>query len=313
MAEEMLHVAVGVISRPDGKLLIALRPRHVHQGGLWEFPGGKVESGETVGQALKRELNEELGIETQAIEPLIKIPYHYPDRSVLLDVWKVKAFSGQVKGQEGQKIEWVHPDELHGYAFPAANRPIITALLLPRFYAILEGASEAEVQANLEQILGREISLIQFRLKNLKTPLNKAFLQALLQQAQQKNCRVLFNSHLLEFAGDVTGLHLTRRDLLSGFSRPGGISMLAASCHDEQELAQAQKAGVDFAVIAPVQKTTTHPDAPALGWERFRQLARKAVFPVYALGGVNVSDLDQALRSGAQGIAAIRAFSIRKH
>jgi thiamine monophosphate synthase len=83
---------------------------------------------------------------------------------------------------------------------------------------------------------------------------------------------------------------------------------LAASCHDEPELALAEKAGVDFAVIAPVQKTVTHPDAPALGWERFRQLAAKAVFPVYALGGVNNTDLDQAIYSGAQGIAGIRAF-----
>ncbi len=308
MSGGALHVAVGVIKRSDGKVLIARRPDHVHQGGLWEFPGGKVETGESVEQALKRELNEELGIEAQPLEPLIKIPYRYPDRSVLLDVWTVDVFSGQAKGLEGQKVEWVGLDELSHYVFPPANKPIITALLLPRFYAVLEGTTEAEALANLERILSKDVSLIQFRLKKLKTTLNKPFLQALLQQAQQKNCRVLLNSHLFEFHEEGIGLHLTGRDLVTGFSLPEGVSILAASCHNERELALAAKAGVDFAVIAPVQKTTTHPDAPELGWERFGQLAEKAVFPVYALGGVNIADLDRALHAGAQGIAAIRAF-----
>ena len=304
----MLHVAVGVVQNEKGEVLIAKRPDHVHQGGLWEFPGGKVEIGETVQQALTRELNEELGIEVQFIEPLIKIPYHYPDRSVLLDVWTVKSFTGQAVGREGQIIEWRAVDALSGYAFPAANQPIITALSLPRFYAILEGESEAEVQANLERILANDISMIQFRLKTLKTQVNKAFLQTLLQQSQHKNCRVLLNSHLQKFRDETAGLHVTGSDLQSGFRRPEGVPLLAASCHNEQELALAEKAGVDFAVIAPVQKTATHPEASALGWERFSQLAGNAAFPVYALGGIDYGDLGRAITAGAQGIAAIRAF-----
>jgi 8-oxo-dGTP diphosphatase len=304
----LLQVAVGVIRRTDGKVLIARRPDHVHQGGLWEFPGGKIEAGESVEQALKRELYEELGIAVKIIEPLIKIPYHYSDRSVLLNVWTVKSFSGQAVGREGQQVAWRAVDQLRHDSFPAANQAIITALLLPRFYAVLEGETEAEVINNLEQILAKDISLIQFRLKTLKKTAEKAFLQGLVWQAKQKNCQVLLNTHLLEFHDANTGIHLTRRDLLSGFKRPEGLPVLAASCHDEPELALAEKAGVDFAVIAPVQKTVTHPDAPALGWERFRQLAAKAVFPVYALGGVNNTDLDQAIYSGAQGIAGIRTF-----
>ncbi len=308
MRPSCLAVAVGVIRGSDGKILIARRPDNVHQGGLWEFPGGKVEAGETVEQALRRELKEELGIDVQMARPLIKIPYHYPERSVLLDVWTVNKFSGHATGMEGQKTAWVSVADLRRYVFPAANKAIISALTLPRFYAILEGETEIQVKENLKKILTRDISLVQFRLKTLKSPVSELFLQALLQQTNAKNCQVLFNSHLLRFSSLTTGLHLTSRDLAAGFSCPKGITWLGASCHNEAELMLAERAGVDFAVIAPVKKTATHPEAGALGWRRFSQLVDAASFPVYALGGVRDGDVETAMRSGAQGIAGIRTF-----
>lgn len=122
-------MAVAVISNSEGDILISKRPDHVHQGGLWEFPGGKLESGESLESALKRELLEELGIELNACQPLVEIQHDYPDKSVLLDVWSVSDFSGVPYGREQQPIRWVAPEALVEYEFPEANQPIIRAII----------------------------------------------------------------------------------------------------------------------------------------------------------------------------------------
>ena len=123
-----IHVAAAVILAADQRILIARRHENKHQGGLWEFPGGKVESDETVAAALHRELREELAISVQSAEPVIEVQHDYADKAVLLDVWWVRAFSGQPQGNEGQPLQWVTVAELADYAFPAANQPIIDAL-----------------------------------------------------------------------------------------------------------------------------------------------------------------------------------------
>lgn len=123
-----LHVAVGVIINHDNKVLIALRDPHAHQGGLWEFPGGKVEARENVELALVRELYEELGLVAEEFKPLMEIIYDYPDKSVRLDVWWVQAFSGEPEGREGQPIKWVDVDQLTDFSFPEANQAIIEAI-----------------------------------------------------------------------------------------------------------------------------------------------------------------------------------------
>lgn len=131
-----LHVAVGVIVNGEREILIALRPQSKHQGGLWEFPGGKVEARESVQTALDRELYEELGLRVLSCRPLIEISHDYPDRSVLLDVWWVEKFSGEPRGRENQPLQWVAADQLQRFDFPAANKPIVEAVA-----AALSGAS----------------------------------------------------------------------------------------------------------------------------------------------------------------------------
>lgn len=123
-----VHVAVGVIVDDQSRILIALRQAESHQGGLWEFPGGKVELGETVLQALARELDEELGIKATAFRPLTEIQHDYGDKSVFLDVWWVDRFDGVAHGKEGQPIEWVAKEQLGEYRFPEANTKIIDAV-----------------------------------------------------------------------------------------------------------------------------------------------------------------------------------------
>ena len=127
-SETSLHVAVGVIQDSNGRVLVALRSERQHQGGLWEFPGGKVEKGETVREALCRELYEELGIEVDMAVPFQLLDFKYVDRRVLLDVWRVTRFSGEPVARESQPLEWRAVTDLNPDEFPEANRPIISEL-----------------------------------------------------------------------------------------------------------------------------------------------------------------------------------------
>lgn len=124
----LVHVAVGVILDPDRKILITRRAPDAHQGDLWEFPGGKVEAGESLTQALARELHEELGITIGRTSALLAVRHDYRDKSVLLDVHVVWDFSGKPTALEGQPMVWVLPQQLGSYAFPAANEPIVEAV-----------------------------------------------------------------------------------------------------------------------------------------------------------------------------------------
>ena len=305
----LLHVAVGVIKKSSGQILISLRNDKLHQGGLWEFPGGKIETFETVEQALARELKEELDITVQTATPLITINHQYPDLAVQLHVLSVERFDGEVKSYEGQPFLWVNPDDLGKYAFPVANRPIIAAARLPHYYAILNDADPTLLMINLRKILNNGIKLIQARLKNLSIEEVGAFLEQAYPLCKADNAWLLLNSSVKNAEGfDVDGLHLTSADLLACGQRPENKRWVAASCHNIDELHHAQKIGVDFVVLAPVLPTPTHPDAEVLGWGQFAELVANSNLPVYALGGLTGSDLLMAQRAGAQGIAGIRAF-----
>lgn len=304
-----LHVAVGVIFDDAGRILIARRPDHLHQGGLWEFPGGKVEVGESVNEALRRELAEELDIRTSHAEPLIKIGHRYPDRSVLLDVWRIDDFAGLARGKEGQEVRWVEPAELKNYDFPAANRPIISAAVLPCYYGILEGRDQTQVLDNLRVMLVRGVRLIQLRLKSYETAVTEALVQRIVAECRDYQVQLLLNSAVSCNSGGVAqGIHLTSRDLMRCKQRPPGYRWAAASCHNLQELRQAEKIGVDFIVLAPVLKTRSHPLTEPLGWRQFAELTEQAKLPIFALGGLQLADLERARLAGAQGISGISTF-----
>jgi 8-oxo-dGTP diphosphatase len=304
-----LQVAVGVIKNRFGQILISLRGSSLHQGGLWEFPGGKIEASETVEQALARELKEELDLTVRSATPLITINHQYPDLAVQLHVFTVGSFDGEVKGCEGQPVLWVNPDDLVNYTFPAANQPIITAARLPHYYAILVDTEPALLLINLMKMLDNGIKIIQARLKTLSVAAVARFLERAYPLCKAHNALLLLNSSVKnpeEF--EVDGLHLTSADLLNCEQRPENKQWVAASCHNINELRHAEKIAVDFVVLAPVLATPTHPDAEVLGWEQFAKLVAQTNLPVYALGGLTESDLLMAQRAGGQGIAGIRAF-----
>ncbi len=304
-----LHVAVGVIRDSLGHILITRRADHVHQGGLWEFPGGKLEYGESVTQALSRELYEEVGIQVEQARPLIKVRHDYGDRQVLLDVWQVSAYTGQETACEGQAMRWVTPRQLDELRFPAANLPIIRAAQLPEYYAILEGRDVVEVMQNFQRILQSGISLLQLRIKSLPAGDVPQLLAVVSDICKQRQIRLMLNSDLELGPGHGDGVHLTSRALVEATVKPSGFAWVAASCHDLIELQQAEKLGVDFAVLAPVQETATHPDAKPLGWEVTKSFIEQINIPVFVMGGLGRDDLDRALASGAQGIAGVSAFS----
>ncbi|WP_309544664.1 Nudix family hydrolase [Alkalilimnicola ehrlichii] len=284
-----LHVAVAAVFDAAGRVLLARRPKHVHQGDLWEFPGGKVEAGESVEAALARELWEEVHIRPLRSRPLIQIPFRYPDRYVLLDVWRVEAFAGEPEGREGQPLAWVEPDSLGAYRFPAANRPIVSAVQLPPVYAI-SGSVGTEVErflTTLEQTLDSGVSLLQLRLGLPEdSPAFAEIAKRAIGRARSRGARVLLNAapqRARQLGAD--GVHLSSARLRALGERPlPDAYWVAASCHCATELAQAARIGADFAVLSPVCETPSHPGARLLGWEGFRELTAEAALPVYALG-----------------------------
>jgi len=303
-----LQVAVGVIKNPADQVLISLRDETAHQGGLWEFPGGKIEAGESAGQALCRELKEELDITVMASTPLITINHQYPGLAVQLKVFLVDQFSGHAKSCEGQPFKWVAANELADYAFPKANRPIIAATQLPSCYAVLDTAEEPILLANLQKILAKGTKLIQARLKGLSAEAVKRFFDVAYPLCKQHGAVLLMNSAVASVDTPVDGIHLTSRDLWASDKRPANCRWLAASCHNLADLQHAEKIGVDFVALAPVLPTKTHPGMTGLGWQQFTALVDQVNLPVYALGGMSPDHLQMARYAGGQGIAAIRAF-----
>ncbi len=304
-APDTLHVVVAVIDNGKGEVLIAKRHAHLHQGGLWEFPGGKVEPGETVEAALARELREELSIALRQARPLIRIPHDYADRKVLLDVWLVSQFDGEPHGAEGQPILWVEKPRLGEYEFPAANGPIIRAAQLPPCYLITPEPGDGFLP-QLRRSLEAGISLLQLRSSNL----DPGLVHQAVELCERYGARLLLNADpgLLDDSG-AAGIHLNSHRLMACSERPiGEDKLLAASCHTIQELQQAERIGVDFALLSPVKPTASHPGAQAMGWRAFQELAEQCTVPLYALGGMSPEDLAEAWRHGAQGIAAIRAL-----
>jgi 8-oxo-dGTP diphosphatase len=307
-----IHVAAAAIFDSSGRVLLARRANHVHQGGLWEFPGGKLETGESPIQALERELLEELGIEVSCARQLIRVRHDYPDKSVLLDVWRVDHFVGVPVGREGQPLEWVSLSDLDKFTFPVANIPIIQALHLPDRYLITPepGGDTRRFLEALARAIERGIALVQLRAKQLAEEPYRQLAYAAAELCSQANIRLLLNCapQLVPELG-AQGVHLTGRHLMALEQRPLDEGYLvAASCHNREEVLQANRLGLDFIVVSPVRETASHPGAPAIGMAGLRSLCEIATMPAYALGGMQESDIETVWQHGAQGIAAIRAL-----
>jgi 8-oxo-dGTP diphosphatase len=279
---------------------------------LWEFPGGKLEPGETIESALRRELREEVGINVISTRPLIRVHHDYPDRNVLLDVWRVERFSGTAAGHEGQPLRWVLPGQLSRYRFPAANTPIVKAVGLPDRYLITPepGIDVQNFLVHLDVAIRRGVTLVQLRVKTWALSDCRGLVKQALGICHAHKARLLLNAEpSLALELDADGVHLTSARLLALRERPlDSHHLVGASCHDWQELKHACAMNLDFAVVSPVRETASHPGAKTLGFTGLRELTEQADLPIYALGGMAETDLYSVFEHGAQGIAAIRGL-----
>lgn len=309
---ELMQVAAGAVRDARGRVLIAKRPDGVHQGGLWEFPGGKLQLGESPQDGLARELLEELGIRIRAWRPLIRLQHDYGDRHVVLHVYRIDAYDGIASGQEGQPLAWVKPDAMDPALFPAADRQIINALRLPTLYLITgqNPQSTDSFFVRLRRALAIGTRLVQLRAHGVDDLTYARLVRRAYPLCHAADARLILNRDpkLVEQL-PCDGLHL-RSDLLRRLrGRPCTHERLVgASCHNAQELRMAEQLNLDYALLSPVQPTSTHPEANSLGWRGFAELARAARLPVYALGGMKPEHRDQAIELGGQGVAAIRGI-----
>jgi len=306
---KIVEVAAAVMLRADGAFLLGRRPPGSVYAGYWEFPGGKVEAGETPKQALVRELQEELGIVVNLAYPWIVREFDYEHAHVRLHFFRVVDWSEEVRDLQHDALAWQHAGTAGVAPMLPANAPVLAALGLPDFYAI-SNAADIGVEAQMAQLakkLEQGLSLVQLREPALPAGPKAAFAAAAVRLCRSHSARVLINSDAeLALKTGADGIHLNATQLMATTSRPD-FPLVAASTHNAEELAQAARLGLDFVVLGPVRETATHPGQPGIGWQALERLIATTPIPVYALGGLNHTDLVPAWQAGAHGIAAIRA------
>jgi len=302
-----IEVAAAVVYDAGGRFLLAQRPPGKAFEGYWEFPGGKVEPGESAAAAICRELHEELGIDADAACPWLTRDFEYPHASVRLRFFRIYQWRGEPHGREGQRFTWQTATQLDVAPMLPANEPILRALELPDVYGITQAeALGADVfLQKLNAALDSGLKLIQVREKNMPAPQLRAFAAQVVAAAHRHGARVLINSDV-GLARDIgaDGVHLTSLQLRALTARPA-CNWVAASCHTQAEIEAASNIGADFAVLGPVMATPTHPGAPILGWRGFQQAVADTRIPVYALGGMRHAHLDEARGAGAHGISML--------
>lgn len=305
---QITEVSVGVLIRVDGTVLLARRPASKVYAGYWEFPGGKIEPGETPRQALDRELHEELGIRVCDAYPWIVQSFTYPHASVKLNFFRVRRWEGEIKQVEHEAIAWQRPEAVDVTPVLPANGPVFRGLALPDVYALTQ-CGEVGVTAQLEALergLRGGLRLIQVREPRMDPDALRKFLIEVLARSRSFGARVLVNGNerlAAELGAD--GVHLSARSLAACQSRPD-FPLVAASCHDELELGRAQSMGVDFAVLGSVLPTLSHPGIAPMGWDNFARIVNDTTVPVFALGGIELRDQVRAWNAGAHGIAMQR-------
>lgn len=319
MPDTIIDVAVGVLLRPDGTVLLGNRPADKPWPGWWELPGGKLEPGESVLQALARELHEELGIEVTASTPWVTYVHKYPTTTVRLAFCRVTGWRGEPKGLEGQELRWV--DLRHAQEVPQllpATYPPLRWLQLPEVYAISGVNSPknlADFLVRLDKNLAAGLRLLQWREPSWPGGVAALDLQQALvtvvARCRAAGARVLVNSiHPPEWWALADGVHLRSSDAACLSTRPAlaAGAQLGVSTHNLEELAQARALNADFAVLGPVLPTPSHPGVPGMGWASFAALNAQAGLPVYALGGQSAETLALVRSVGGHGFAGIRAW-----
>lgn len=312
---KIVEVAAAVMLRDGGReFLLAQRPEGKVYAGYWEFPGGKVEPGESVRAALIRELQEELGITVTACSPWLTRQFTYPHATVRLNFWRVTAWDGEIgitAPLEHAAVDWQKTGETATVSpILPANDPILKALSLPTMMAITNAEHEGTERQleRLEEALQGGLRLIQVRDKGWPPAQRLWFAEAVCRLARSHGALVFINDdeQIARKVG-ADGIHLSAARLAACTQRPD-FAWVGASCHNATEIARAGELGFDYALLGPVLPTPTHPENAGLGWAEFAGQVAGNTLPVLALGGMKPTLLPEAETYGAHGIALMRGW-----
>lgn len=305
-----IEVAVGVV-RNGHNVLVGQRLVKDLYFEKWEFPGGKLESGESAETALKRELLEELNINVVKATPLILLEHDYPDRQVRLHVYEVTHYEGNPIGKEGQQIKWVLPLECSKLDFLAANEPIVNSIVLPKVvlitdfdnYSFASALNVIKQYKSLEQPI-----MVQVREPNASQKELAEYLVRIRSVSAINTIVILNGDPIVAEKLGYDGVQLNKHRVKKYQNRSElSNQWVGISCHNEEEIEHANIVG-DFSLVSPVLKTKSHLDSLSLTWDGFKQLNSRATLPCYALGGVSIDNVVTAREFGGQGIAGISSF-----
>ena len=312
---KIVEVAAAVMLRADSQeFLLAQRPEGKVYAGYWEFPGGKVEAGESVRDALIRELREELGITVTACSPWLTRQFTYPHATVRLHFWRVTAWDGEIgitAPLEHAAVNWQKCGKSATVApILPANDPILKALALPTTMAITMAETEGTeaLLERLETALANGLRLIQIRDKTWPTAQRLWLAEVVTRLSHEYGALVLINdSEEIARRVGADGVHLSSASLLACGQRPD-FKWVGASCHNAAELTKAVELGCDYALLGPVLPTQTHPEEAGIGWVEFARLIDAYPIPVFALGGMRRDTMAVAQQHGAHGLAMMRGW-----
>lgn len=299
MSKAQVNVAIALVLHQQ-KILVGWRESHQHQGDKHEFPGGKVESGETPMQACRREVFEEVGIQIETWHPFDLIQHEYDDVIVNLHFFH-STVSAEQLSEIHQPWVWYTRTELLDLNFPKANSSIIKALYWPKQIKISPEVSSLEQLKNDHLFYWRAdfqpkqiVEIAQYSIEDLAKLIVNVELWAALGDFQQQA---------------VAAVHLKQHQLMAFTAKDlQREQRYIAACHDLNAAQHAQAIGCDAIFLSPILATQTHPEAKALGWEAFADIAKQIEIPVFALGGLKPEDLNLAEQNSAYGIAGISFF-----
>ena len=298
------QVACALIWRNE-QILLSKRHKGTHLGGLWEFPGGKFESGEEPMTCLSRELKEELDIALVDASFMFQIPWNYGEKSVRLWVYEVSRFDGEPRGLEGQDVSWFPSEFLTELQFPRANDAIVRAVGLPRITKILDAKFAREPKTWVREMHDRSV----LYLRGLPPGRD---LEGAIGLAIGKGHQVILTLDQLTCFQEGCGVHLRKSDeiqdaleCLKALDRPWPLT---SGIRDESDIERQRDWPSDAVFISPVRQTSSHFGIPALGWNRFSELACDLGVPAYALGGMTKSDIEVVKRYWGFGVAGISGF-----
>ncbi len=308
-APPRIEVAAGLLLSPDGRVLLARRPAGKPYAGYWEFPGGKAEPGESLAQALARELTEELGVRVQRAYPWLLREHVYPHGHVRLHFFRVLQWTGEPQPHEAQELDWQPCTDIRVSPLLPANSPVLAALRLPHRLLITRTTAlgEEAQMARLDRALATgEPCVVMLREPDMEAASRAALATRVVQRCHAAGALVVINEDLdAAYRSGADGVHLKARQLAQGV-RPEGFELVGASCHNREELDRAADQGLEYALLGPVLPTATHPDSLGLGWARTAELLDGVRLPVFLLGGLDPAHLTRAWECGAHGVALMR-------